>query len=255
MKYDRNCRESGLSLIELMLAITLGLMIIVSLGYIMQGSRATYLTQDASAKVQDTGRFAMDFISRQIRAAGRTDITPLASDGRIGLDLDITPITGTASALTVQYQLSEMGGNSIQDCNGDKQNELAGLPTIPGTTLHYGMVRNVISKNDTNLQCAGNGTAGGGQPFAENVEDIQFLYAIDSNGDQAVDSWTTNPANSNQIVAVQVCILVRSPNMGALNASQSIANCTGGQSASDTRLRRTFTSVFTLRNRVTVLPQ
>lgn len=271
-------RHAGLSLIELMVAITLGLMITASLGYLMVGSRSTYRTQDASARVQDTGRFAMEFIGRNLLAAGHTDITPLFTDNRVGLPVNAVPITGTNGAntvatggspgtrdvdnVTVVYQLSTMNGATIRDCNGvDVGKTLSGgdIKKADGTDVgDYGGVSNAIRMDVANmeLECLGNGS-NNAQPFAEGVEDLQLVYGVDTSGDDAVDSWSSAvPSNVSQIVAVQVCIMVRSLGNGVVGAPQTIRDCSGTSfTPADTRLRRTFTSVFTLRNRVNLLPQ
>lgn len=216
-------RQSGLSLIELMVAITLGLMITMTLGYILMGSRSTYRTQDASARIQDTGRFALEYIGRQIRSAGRTDISPLASVGVVSVT-DPIALTSNATQLTVQYQ-------DTQDCNGN------GVATVT----------NAISRDgNRQLQCLGNG--GATQPFAEEVEELQFRYTT-GNG-----TWAATPTSP--VVAVEVCIRVRSSANGVLNATQRIRDCAGAIIADpgDTRLRRTFTSVFALRNNINALP-
>jgi len=272
--------QAGLSLIELMVAMTLGLMISVSLGYIMMGSQTTYRTQDASARVQDTGRFALDFIGRNLRMAGRTDITPLSADARVGLPAGTVPITGAngdgvPDSLTVRYQLSNLNGVDVEDGNGNggatsplalaNLTAIPGLPSVCGSSgdkeCKYGTVVNIISlvagtaTTEPQLQCLGNGS-GTSEPFAEGVEDLQFLYGVDSTGDDTVDSWSDAPGDWTQIVAVQVCILVRSTSNGVVSAAQTYRNCAGNSvTATDTRLRRTFTSVFTLRNRVNLLPQ
>lgn len=277
--------QSGLSLIELMIAMTMGLMITISLGYILIGSQSTYRSQSSSAGVQDTGRMAMEFIGRNLRAAGRIEIIPLAGDDRVTLPGAAVPISGlnntvtvnaggatrTVDTLTVQYQLSNLNGVDVADCNGSSGSTLAlaSLTPISGIALpvcgpdgneecKYGTVSNTIRLDTTGmeLECLGNGSDTA-QPFAEGVEDMQFLYGLDTSGDDAVDSWQAAvPGNLAQIVAVQVCIMVRSQNTGAVNTPQTLRDCSGTSfTAGDTRLRRTFTSVFTLRNRVNLLPQ
>lgn len=223
--------QSGLSLIELMVAITLGLMITTTLGYILMGSRSTYRTQDASARVQDTGRFALEYIGRQIRSAGRTDISPLAS---VPVAYATNPIVLTSSdtQLTVQYQ-------DTQDCNG------FGVATVENAISFDGN-----TDGHRQLLCDGNG--GTAQPFAEEVEELQFRYAtVNATGDLI---WSATPTSP--VVAVEVCIRVRSSANGVLNATQIIRGCNGTNIADpgDTRLRRTFTSVFALRNNINALP-
>ncbi len=223
--------QSGLSLIELMVAITLGLMITTTLGYILMGSRSTYRTQDASARVQDTGRFALGFIGRQLRSAGRVDISPLASAVVVPVTEPIRPSTAAtlpsnATQLTVEYQ-------DTQDCNGN------GVASV---------INQISLDGNRQLQCLGNGSVNS-QPFAEEVEELQFRYT-NGNG-----MWTATPTPP--VVAVEVCIRVRSFANGVVNTTQTIRDCAGNNftpNPADTRLRRTFTSVFALRNNINTLP-
>lgn len=63
-------RQTGLSLVELMVGMAIGLLIVALLGYIYSGSRQSYQQQDNLARVQENGRAALDFISQDIRSAG-----------------------------------------------------------------------------------------------------------------------------------------------------------------------------------------
>jgi type IV pilus assembly protein PilW len=62
--------QSGVTLVELMISVTIGLLIIGALSYIYVGSRAAYRTNENLARVQETGRFALDWLMRDIRSAG-----------------------------------------------------------------------------------------------------------------------------------------------------------------------------------------
>lgn len=63
-------RQRGLTLIELMISITVGLVIVSALSYLYVGSRGTYRVNDNLARMQETGRFALDWISRDLRGIG-----------------------------------------------------------------------------------------------------------------------------------------------------------------------------------------
>jgi type IV pilus assembly protein PilW len=63
-------RQSGFSLVELMVAITLGLLLIAGMLQLFQGSRVTFNTNDALARVQENGRFALETLKRELRQAG-----------------------------------------------------------------------------------------------------------------------------------------------------------------------------------------
>lgn len=66
------CREGmrGLSLIELMVAITLGLLLTAGMIQLFNSSKVTFQTNDAIARVQENGRFALELLKRDLREAG-----------------------------------------------------------------------------------------------------------------------------------------------------------------------------------------
>ncbi|MBN2333288.1 MAG: PilW family protein [Deltaproteobacteria bacterium] len=47
---------------------------------------------------------------------------------------------------------------------------------------------------------------------ANNIEDLQFQYGIDTTGDGFYDSWSDNPASINRIKAIKIFILARTAN-------------------------------------------
>lgn len=66
----RKNRQTGLTLIELMLGITLSLFILLSLTGLLLAGKASYRLQDQHAQIQETGRYAIDVLARAIRQAG-----------------------------------------------------------------------------------------------------------------------------------------------------------------------------------------
>lgn len=60
----------GLSLVELMVALTIGLIIMAALIRLFATSRSTYTLEENLARVQESGRFAMEFLAQDIRMAG-----------------------------------------------------------------------------------------------------------------------------------------------------------------------------------------
>lgn len=64
--------QRGLSLVELMIAITLGLILMTGVTQLFISSKETYQTQQASSRVQETGRLAVELLGRDIRMAGFT---------------------------------------------------------------------------------------------------------------------------------------------------------------------------------------
>ena len=62
--------SSGLSLVELMLALALGLVIIAALGQLYAGGKQSYVLSDAMARLDESGRFVVDFLATDLRMAG-----------------------------------------------------------------------------------------------------------------------------------------------------------------------------------------
>src|SRR5690554_5075136 len=61
---------SGVSLIELMVALAIGTVLVLGLVQVFAASRAAYQTSEGLARVQENARFALDFLQRDIRMAG-----------------------------------------------------------------------------------------------------------------------------------------------------------------------------------------
>ena len=63
-------RVRGLSLVELMVALVLGLLVTGGMIQLFGTAKLTFLTSDASARVQENGRFTMELLKRDLRMAG-----------------------------------------------------------------------------------------------------------------------------------------------------------------------------------------
>jgi type IV pilus assembly protein PilW len=62
--------QRGFSLVELMVAMTLGLIILGAVGYLYLGSRQTFRTTDAIARIQENARYALQIVAHDVRMAG-----------------------------------------------------------------------------------------------------------------------------------------------------------------------------------------
>ena len=62
--------QTGFTLIELMIAMLLGAFLIGGIMQIFLGSRQTYRMQENLSRLQENGRFAMEFITRDNRMMG-----------------------------------------------------------------------------------------------------------------------------------------------------------------------------------------
>lgn len=68
-------RMQGLSLIELMISLVIGLIILLAVVQVFSASRTAYQLSEGLARVQENSRFAMDTLQREIRMAGHFGCT------------------------------------------------------------------------------------------------------------------------------------------------------------------------------------
>ena len=69
MKATTLNKQSGFSLVELMISLILGIFITGGMLQLFVNSNQSYRVQENISRLQENGRFAMDFISKDIRAA------------------------------------------------------------------------------------------------------------------------------------------------------------------------------------------
>jgi len=74
-------RQAGLTLVELMLALTLGLFLVAALAYLYTGQRQAWRTLDALARLQENGRFALESLGQNLRMSGYAGCRSTAQGG------------------------------------------------------------------------------------------------------------------------------------------------------------------------------
>lgn len=245
----------GLTLVELMIALGLGLLLVAGVGAVYLGSSQTYRVAQEGARIQESGRYALDVIGRSLRQAG---YAPVNFSGTL---MAISGTNGTSDApdvLTTQRGWNA-GDRSCVDASGAANQ----------------VVQEIFSIDTTNAELECNGTippdpTAAAQPILSGVEDLQILYGRDTDtpADYSANLYAPQPANAaewGQVVSVRACVLVHSENEGVAPAGSSYFNCKGAlgreandaerfSSNGDTRLRRTFVATFALRNRIKAIP-
>lgn len=79
LRFPLTGKSSGFSLVELMIAITIGLILLGGIGYVYLGSRQTFRTQDDFSRIQENVRYALDQVGVDVRMAGYSGCLNLSS--------------------------------------------------------------------------------------------------------------------------------------------------------------------------------
>ena len=257
--------QDGLTLVEIMISLTLGLVILLAVGSVYIGSRQTYRVQEDNARLQEAGKYALEVLGRAVRQAGADqefNFTTLPSHLECGAAAPCNAIAGTNGAtdtLTVQSYAGRdeldddaaPGGWVARDCTGGQ--------AAAGT-----VITSTFDVTATNLRCTG--SVGGTQALIADVEDFQVIYGIDTTGDRSADQYVVTPGDWSQVVTARVCVLIQSANNGLATTPQTYLNCEGAlgsptagaptttAGAGDLRLHRSFVATYNLRNRVNGAP-
>lgn len=83
-------QSAGFSLIELMLALALGLVVTWGIVQLFVGNTQTYATLNGQSRLQENARYALDFIARSARSSGYFGCAPNVFDTTLNGNLDQT---------------------------------------------------------------------------------------------------------------------------------------------------------------------
>lgn len=204
----RRTRQAGFTLVEMMVAVTIGLVVLFGMTATFVNLKNTFRSQDKLGQLQDNERLSLTYITNSINEAGYyPDAKSASTIGAIG-SLTASPTAptspgGTMPIATGIFGTAAGGGNgeSLQTAyatiNTDGLISCIGT-TYTGATTHT--VRNIYYVNAAtkSLMCRvlldGQGTdamTNGGTPqvLVTGVSAMTVLYGIAPAGTQQVNSY------------------------------------------------------------------
>lgn len=186
--------HSGFGMIELLVAIAIGMLLVAVMGQIYISSKQTYNTSDAVARIQENGRFALIKLSEDLRMAGfwgcgsgglsiQNNLNPAGvgytaelydySDGIVGQD-------GATDIINVGYSINS-GIKVVQQM----PNVSANIKVTPNEVLGQGDIVLVCDVQQGDIFQITNMTASGGIAAKDTV--------VHNSGN------TTEPGNYNPV--------------------------------------------------------
>lgn len=238
--------QKGLTLIELMVALLLGLIFSAAAFQLLFANQRTFGLQQTLATLQEDGQMALRYMTADIRNAGRGTI----------LQGTIPPVVLDPAAANGHSQ------------NGVTNDELViqyfGTSDCQGTTSASEVeIINRYFVQDDALMCSGNLT-GGTVELLNGVESFQVQYGLDKVRDEIpavttyvnasttmLDADPAEPDSTAVLVAIRVAILLSSEELSQQSPSGFNTYHVLDQqitSASDRRIRRVFSTTVHIRN-------
>ncbi|MDR2875505.1 MAG: PilW family protein [Methylobacillus sp.] len=254
-------RQRGVSLIDLMVGLTIGLLVLMVATGSLVATRSAGRTLSDSAALEQKASLVMLQIGQQVTQAGSV-VAMLNPEGADlpyvsfntsavgGVNADATGVSVFGTEAPNHLVVSYTAPNDM--VSGGKSHNCIGNATLPG--------ERVVSQffiKDNRLVCNDDTSAPSTQdalPLAENVVDMQFKYVLVGGSQVSLlkADAVTSDKKWNQVVGVQVCLEVQGDPTQA--AEQNFASCgsndisTRDKTVSDGRLHRVVRQTFYLRN-------
>ncbi|MGL4576959.1 MAG: PilW family protein [Burkholderiaceae bacterium] len=239
-------RQKGLTLVELLVAVAIGLIITVAAGSVYLVAQQGFRTNDDQTRILENGRLAMELVSRNARMAGAPTFvaaTPNTDPLFPAIAVQGTEGGAAPDSVTFRYWSDRAYDSAL----------LTGADCL-GQSVGVGIVQNTYAIANQQLTCQGNGGAppiGAAQPIVTPVVDLQVQYGISS----AVDTWvvdrivTANNVPDWRLVRmVDVCVELISFEPNTITGTTPGVNCRGVAFPNDNRVHRLFRTSVNVRN-------
>ena len=258
--------QQGFSIVEMMIAIAMGLALIAAVTALVVTSLKSQSTQNNTGLMQESAHFALGNIERAIKQAGYINYdkadapfitTPDMTANIVGFDnkklgatsIDIaSPSSESTNSdiLAVRFFGSgDNADNTIVNCAGHGVSE----PTNQGRaeddrgwSIYYVATNN--GKSELMCKYLGANNIWAADAIIQDVQSFQVLYGVDINNDGIADKYLNAtevttldsvfpPAELNQkthwkkIAAIKVAILMQSPTNGAISTAPTTYNLFG----------------------------
>lgn len=275
-------KQKGLSLVELMVALALGMVLMAGFVQVFMSVRSTYAVNEASSRMQENGRFALEFISQHARMAGYRDpkhldrplvVMPTQNSGctlsgtlanfctlnqGIVENPENKQETGDRVGFIYQPPLDE--NNQRLDCVGNP------LPTAHENKSIVNVFSTIVGDTSTALACRSiieDGTPIPGSAnyveLVDGIDAVHFQYGLANDNNESsrqsvvryvTANQLTNKVDWERVIALRIAVLANSISTvtPAPPDKDYYLLDAGPYNFSDGKIRQVFTTTVYLRN-------
>jgi type IV pilus assembly protein PilW len=247
----------GVTLVELLVSVAIGLALTVVIAQLFLGSRQTFATTDDLSRMQENVRFAQMLFARTIHLAGYKSAPNSVTNTVFAAAPVLESVNGVGNAsdsLTVRFQGSGVvagaADGSLYDC--------LGVPVTAGQFAVNAFTIGVGANGRNALLC-------NGIEMVADVDNMQVMFGEDTDGDLVANNYLHrgDVVDLNRVVSVRIALMFST----ASNTAKTVAEATrtydmlgdgtvvlGPYTPATTpnearRIRRVVVSTYNLRNR------
>lgn len=214
----RRIAQAGLTMVELMIALTLALLIVLASTALLLSSKAGYSAQDDATRLQESGRYALEIIARAVRQAAYenwdSEEAPMVADasasaniagwdarglrdGTAGIAAPLATSVNGSDVLAIRF----FGAGTGADGDGTMLNCAGFGVAAPDTAETADEARGwsifyvAESSGEPELRCKYRGKhSWTSDAIVRGVESFQVLYGVDTDADGASNQFLTADA-------------------------------------------------------------
>jgi type IV pilus assembly protein PilW len=240
-------RQRGFTLVEMMVAIVIGLLLIAGTLSVFLSTKQGYRMTNGLSLMQSTGRATLDLLSQDIMMAGYPESS--------GIETFVTGAGFTAD-----------GGGNASDMFTVRYESPTDCLETPGGTPVYAdgnqYAKNRYFIQNGNLMCESlqedNSVFAAAAVIVPGIENMQVLYGEDNDAADGVTNATRyvtagNVTDWNSVVSVKIGFVVNSQKIIATtddSATFSLLGQTATAATNDRLRRRAYSTTVVIRNRM-----
>lgn len=224
--------DRGFSLIELLVALVLGLIVVLGVAQVFIAAKNTYVSQNAAANMQEDARFVLSKMIQEIRMVGMFGCLATVTDSSSGSSFgssQLTPISWDNTNLRLTLVTADVGSSGgtptwtvVSDCR-NTATAYSGVQAAATGQQQFPIRRLIYSLRNNQLTMG----IGVGTPtqavLVDNVSAFNVSFGLASSAtDGAASSYSSNPSDPARIRSVRLSLTLRDPNQQVRDQTFSV---------------------------------
>lgn len=222
----------GFGLIEMLVALALGLIVVLGVVQIFLAAKNTYVSQNSAAAMQEDARFVLSKMIQELRMVGMFGCLGTITDSSSAGDFNaaqITPISWDNANLKLTLVTADVGNAGgtptwtvVSDCR-NSATAYTGARTAATGQIAFPIRRLVYSfSNNQILMGTGSGNPAQ-QVLVNNVSAFTVMFGLASSAtDVAASTYSANPGDPARIRSVRLSLTLTDPNNRVSNQTFNV---------------------------------
>ncbi|MEO3727652.1 prepilin-type N-terminal cleavage/methylation domain-containing protein [Pseudomonas syringae] len=222
----------GFGLIEMLVALALGLIVVLGVVQIFLAAKNTYVSQNSAAAMQEDARFVLSKMIQELRMVGMFGCLGTITDSSSTGDFNaaqITPISWDNANLKLTLVTADVGSAGgtptwtvVSDCR-NSATAYTGVRAAATGQIAFPIRRLVYSFSNNQILM---GTGSGNpvqQVLVNNVSAFTVMFGLASSAtDVAASTYSANPGDPARIRSVRLSLTLTDPNNRVRNQTFNV---------------------------------